>query len=466
MKKIIFLLLIILSINYSNAQTGNRDSIIQLLQNDKEDTNRVIDLANLSYEYLESKPDTTLILALEALALANRIGFEKGKAISLNRIGNAYGSVGNYAKEMEVYLQALQINEKINNIDGIQRNLGNIGTIYNNQEVDYRTALSYLFKAKALAEQINNKRSLAIVLVNIGSSYLGLKIYDSAKLYTQQSYDVAFQINYTRQIGSGLYHMGQNYFETEQNSLALDNYRLSIPYSLKAQNYLRLCDAFLGMGKVFEKMQQNDSVLFYAKYSLVIAKEKEFTQQLRDAARFLSHYYRKVNADSAFFYQDISRTANDSLFSKQKQRQFQNLSFDEKLRQQEIASTELRTKEERKRNLQYAAIALGLITFVILFLLMSHSIVANQKLIRFFGVVALLMVFEFINLYIHPYLSHATNDSPLLMLLVMVCIASMLVPVHHWMENWITHQLVEKNKKIRLAAAKKTIATLEGEQTN
>src|SRR5205085_9424281 len=125
-----------------------------------------------------------------------------------------------------------------------------------------------------------------------------------------------------------------------------------------------------------------------------------------------------------------------------------------------------KAKEERKRNLQYAAIALGLISFVILFLLLSHSIIANQKLIRFFGVVALLLVFEFINLYIHPYLSHATNDSPLLMLLVMVGIASMLVPVHHWMENWITHQLVEKNKRIRLAAAKKTIATLEGEQTN
>ena len=127
-----------------------------------------------------------------------------------------------------------------------------------------------------------------------------------------------------------------------------------------------------------------------------------------------------------------------------------------------MAAAELKAKEERKRNLQYAAIALGLITFVILFLLLSHSIVANQKLIRFFGVVALLMVFEFINLYIHPYLSHATNDSPLIMLLVMVCIAALLVPLHHRLEKWISHRLVEKNKKIRLEAAKKTIATLEG----
>ena len=48
------------------------------------------------------------------------------------------------------------------------------------------------------------------------------------------------------------------------------------------------------------------------------------------------------------------------------------------------------------------------------------------------------------------------------MLLIMVCIASLLVPAHHRLEKWVTQALVEKNKKIRLAAAKKTIARLEG----
>jgi hypothetical protein len=45
----------------------------------------------------------------------------------------------------------------------------------------------------------------------------------------------------------------------------------------------------------------------------------------------------------------------------------------------------------------------------------------------------------------------------------MVCIAALLVPLHHRTEKWILHRLVEKNKKIRLEAAKKTIAKLEGD---
>jgi hypothetical protein len=49
------------------------------------------------------------------------------------------------------------------------------------------------------------------------------------------------------------------------------------------------------------------------------------------------------------------------------------------------------------------------------------------------------------------------------MLMGLVCIAALLVPLHHKIEKWATARLVEKNKKIRLAAAKKTIEKLEKE---
>src|SRR4051812_25455280 len=102
MKKIFALLIITLSFN-TNAQTGNRDSIKLLLLNDKEDTSRVLHLADLSFEYIDSKPDTMMLLALQALDLSRRIHFLKGEAISLNRVGNAYNVLGNYSKSMEVF---------------------------------------------------------------------------------------------------------------------------------------------------------------------------------------------------------------------------------------------------------------------------------------------------------------------------------------------------------------------------
>lgn len=62
---------------------------------------------------------------------------------------------------------------------------------------------------------------------------------------------------------------------------------------------------------------------------------------------------------------------------------------------------------------------------------------------------------------LHPFLERATHHNPVLMLLALVSIAALLEPLHHQLEHWATAKLVEKNKQIRLAAAKKTIEQLE-----
>jgi len=457
MKKIILLLAAFFCITNNYAQTINnpklRDSLKILLQKEKQDTTRVRLLTDLSFEFAGNKPDTAMILALEALALSKRIGFVKGEALSLNQIGLDYSLLGNNPKALEVRLQSQKLNEKINNLAGIARNLTGIGAIYSSQG-DYHKAIEYYLKSKKLCEQLNNKEGLTVNLGNISYSYRGLKQYDSAKVYAQQANEVASKFNVVNRIGRTLTLMGDIYSETGQNNLALEYYRLSIPYSEKAENDLDLRGPALPMARVFEKTGQNDSALLYAKQAWKNAKKNGAIQPILNVSNFLSSFYEKRrNVDSAFFYLKVAKATNDSLFSKEKINQLQSLFFDEKLRQNEI-------EEDRKHNLQFAALAIGLITFIILFFALSRSIIVKTKFIEFFGVLGLLAVFEFINLFIHPYLAHATNDSPVLMLGVLIAIGALLIPFHHKLEKWITKIMVEKNKKIRLDAAKKTIAEL------
>ncbi|MBS1639334.1 MAG: hypothetical protein JSR12_04695 [Bacteroidetes bacterium] len=96
-----------------------------------------------------------------------------------------------------------------------------------------------------------------------------------------------------------------------------------------------------------------------------------------------------------------------------------------------------------------------------MFLLLSRSFIVHHKIVAFLSVIILLVVFEFINLLIHLFLENITHHSPILMLLALVCIAALIVPLHHKIEHWSTNKLVEKNKAIRLAKAKKTIEELE-----
>ena len=171
-------------------------------------------------------------------------------------------------------------------------------------------------------------------------------------------------------------------------------------------------------------------------------------------------YNDKGNSDSALKYLLVYTNAKDSAQSKEKIQKLQSLGFEEELRQKELAVEKKNAAEERKNNLQYAAIAIGLITFIILFLVLSRSIIVKQKFIEFFAILGLLAVFEFINLFIHPYLANITNHSPVLMLIILIAIGALLIPLHHKLEKWITKIMIEKNKKIRLEAAKKTIRLL------
>ena len=149
------------------------------------------------------------------------------------------------------------------------------------------------------------------------------------------------------------------------------------------------------------------------------------------------------------------------MFNNKTNQQIQLMTFDEDLRQQQLVHEKMKEEEQRSQNIQFALIAFGIISFLILFLLLSRRIITNTKVIEFLGVVALLVVFEFLNLLLHPFLERVTHHSPVLMLLALVCIAALLVPLHHKLEKWATAKLVEKNKAIRLAAAKKTIEELD-----
>jgi amino acid permease len=223
---------------------------------------------------------------------------------------------------------------------------------------------------------------------------------------------------------------------------------------------------YTSIAEHYKTINQTDSCALYAKKAIAVVSNTPFFYLSNKPAQMLTDIYEKTNCDSTLKYAKVLKTSNDSLNSNKANQQILLMTFEEDLRQQELAAEKLKTEDERKQNIQYALIALGIIVLLTLYLLLSRSFITNTKLIEFFGVIALLIVFEFLNLLLHPFLERITNHSPLLMLLALVCIAALLVPLHHKVEKWATAKLVEKNKKIRLAAARKTIEELDTKDEN
>jgi tetratricopeptide (TPR) repeat protein len=78
------------------------------LKNAQTDTQRVRLLCDLSFEYLNTKVDSAMYYAQEALRIAQNDQYDDGASRSLNAIGNVLLQTGQHDKALETYLAALK----------------------------------------------------------------------------------------------------------------------------------------------------------------------------------------------------------------------------------------------------------------------------------------------------------------------------------------------------------------------
>lgn len=404
-------------------------------------------------------------------------------------------------------IDLLQIAQQLKNDSLLAISYNWIGYYFNQSKGDNSTALEYYFKALPLAEKAKDKRRISSINSDIAATYYLLKNYDQFFIFSKRigenlpdksspKYDYML-VQYQR-------NMGISYMESNQLDSALTYAQIASQTSDRLQLGTFQLQTLHLLGAIYAKKNEmdlatvyfnkalllNDSIKsevrkmgFYQRYIPFLIKNNRMeeakvqaekmwvlTNKIPNlnykliAAGFKKDFFDKLNnTDSAYYYSKVESGLRELVFNQNNQNTIQALAFKEQLRGIEENAKKEEEALQRKENIQYALIALGIITLLIFYLLLSRSFITNTKMIEYFGVIALLIVFEFLNLLLHPFLERVTHHSPVLMLLALVCIAALLVPLHHRVEKWAISRLVEKNKQIRLAAAKKTIEQLEKE---
>ncbi len=428
-------------------------------------------LFTLSRKYfVEGKLDSVPNINRQMLPLAQKLNVDSNYFKVDVSIAEYFYSKADYTQVLEYVFKALELAQR-----GYRKSLpvlyANIGLTY--LELDnYQSALYYLRKGQqslsSSSDDVGNPK--AFLDETLARVYQATGKPDSALKYIQEAY----QLNLKKETGqkkvedqqvnqAAIYRTFALVYEL-LNEPELVNYyfKKSISYSDSIRVPAALATTSNQYSAYLIKQQKYTDAKKYALLAFNTAKRSGFKKQIIEASSTLFDLNNRLNRnDSAYYYLKINHLYQDSLLSEQKVNQMQSLITSQQLHEAEQSVKAAQDDEQRKHNIQYAAIALGLVLLVMLFLLISRSIV-NTRVIEIVGVIGLLIVFEFINLVIHPYIARLTNDSPLLMLLILVLIAAVIVPLHHQLEHWIKHKLVEKNKAIRLAAAKKTIEQLEG----
>ncbi len=427
------------------AQSSKKDSLKHLLLTAKQDSNRVTLLWKLAEQYQFFKPDTTLQLAQQAYLLSQHIKYKEGESHSLAVMATGQYLLGNYSAALNNYTLKLQLEEKRNSSRNYASALNNIGLMYI-LLADYPNALRYLYKADSTVEAAGEKVKRELknqILVNLGETFYRIKKMDSANYYFSAALQTAILNKDGFHQGAALLGLGNVQAGTGNDSTALNNYRRALLFLNDGTNNDMLCETALGLANVFQRTGQKDSALQYARLAFSTGRKDGFLSREMDAAAFLSHFYKnKKSYDSAFNYMELTVALQDSLKGQAKTREAMIISSNEQLRQAELAEQVQRDKESRLQQLQILAICIFIPVFFIITLAVSR-IRIHRNVVRFMGVVSLLLFFEFLILLLHPLIAQLMHHNKVLELLVLVVIGAGLVPLHHRLEHLVIATLTK-----------------------
>ena len=341
------------------------------LQEAKQDTTKLRLYVALSTSYLFSNPDTGMEYAQEGLALAKKINNLKWTAYTTLCIGQCLVVMGNYPKAIEAANQGLIVCQQLKDTAGIIQGNLIISWAYTDQG-EYAQGILYAKKALYDAEHSNDDGNIEIASVHLANQNKGLHRLDSALSYAKR----ALSFYHNTGWAGVLLHLASIYFQLHRYDSALYYYRESIAPSIALDVNVDAVDAYSGIAKIYQQFRNIDSSIYYANKALREFPLLSYIKGRLAAANLLAENYQlKKNSDSALKYLRLSIVYKDSLYSEERIKTLQNITFSEKLRQQELQ----REKEQYQNNIKTYGLLGGLLAAIFIASLLYRNNLQKQK---------------------------------------------------------------------------------------
>jgi len=322
------------------------DSLLKLLKTDKEDTNKVKHLTSLCWHFrVIGKMDTALWLGNEALILAGKTGFLKGKASAYTMLGVVYWNQGFYPKALENYYNALKIYEETANETGIGIITGNIGIVYYNQG-DYPRALENYFKALKIKEKSGNKIGVELLYEDIGTVYEARMNYSLALDYLLKALKIGEELKNSSGIARAANGIGNVYYHQNNYNKALDYFLKGAEVSEKTGDKTIIAANSGDIGKVLLKQKKYKEAERYFLQGLVIAEEIHLLESVKEFNLRLSILYEETGQFQKSYNRYKKYTLEkDSLFNLEKNKEMTRFEMNYEFEKKENA---VRAEQERK----------------------------------------------------------------------------------------------------------------------
>ena len=363
----IILIIIFLFCSVSGYDQNNyTDSLRQQVAKQKEDTNKVKLLTNLSSAYVTSYADSGVYFGQQALNLAEKLHFESGVFWAIVPLSAALSTMGNYPLSLSLCFKALDLAKKMNKTLEISFANGILSDAYYNLG-DYSASLKYEQEVIKIAEK-SYSADIYYMWIAISKIYGAMNERDTALLYGKKAYEGVKRHQNPNNLSFVCPVLGNAFAGKANYDSALFYYRMGIPVAIQYDFGTDLVDNYYGIASVHKAENRPDSAIWYAKKILTGNIRVLYPVSLFKAANMLADMYESTGkSDSTLKYLRISIALKDSLFNREKTIAVQNLTYKEQEKQKEVEASSAELKNKFKMYFLLTALIILLGIAVVLF---------------------------------------------------------------------------------------------------
>ncbi|HSN08945.1 MAG TPA: hypothetical protein VLS85_07895 [Hanamia sp.] len=362
-KKFIFIFFSALACITVSAQNERTDSIRQQLFASKDDTSRVLIMADLSFFLGFQNSDSALLYADKAIRLAEQIHFTRGEIRAMISKAAVIETNGDMPQALEMGFGALQMAQKANLQLETSMCLTLIGNVFYDLD-DYTKSIGFYQQAVPINEVIKNQPDAEYwklqTEVNLGVVFMLNNQLDSSFSHLQKAFVETSHDNYWHPVF--LMFFGQIQFKMGKQEAALNYLHESITAFEKNNDPYSTSDACRIIASCFKEQNEIDSSIFYAKKALLKAQLINYKTAVLDASKLLAELYESKDVGQALYFRKVFDTTNDILYGPNKVKSLQKTLSEEQDRQRKIEAERISYQNRIK---QYALLA-GLVIFLLI----------------------------------------------------------------------------------------------------
>tara|TARA_R110002072_G_scaffold251518_5_gene410413 strand:+ start:9094 stop:11325 length:2232 start_codon:yes stop_codon:yes gene_type:complete len=359
-----------------------------------------------SYSFLaldfmwDNQKDSALYYADKAIITARRAKNKTELAKAFNTQARIYEFFGQIELSVAKNLISLQLVEETHNIYLLSKYSRETG---HSQELilNLNEAEDYYTQSLRYAQQINDKRQIALALTSLASVQLNRGNYASANESAQKSISYLTKLNDYNSLGETHNILGEIYKAQKKYSDASSHLNQALVYYESAGNREAIAAVYHNVGTVFKEQKKYANALNYLNRSIEIREQFGAKNQIYHTYRVIADVYKDINnraksleylelylnyVDSNTILQSATKIAelNESYRSEQRERLI-NAQADSLKRQQQdkvLTSTKLENSQLRNNFQMYIIIAFIIIivlAFIILFYRWNQTKIKQQQ---------------------------------------------------------------------------------------